>query len=252
MSNGQRRQRPRLRTAEKVHSLYPLGKFPPGFALSVGRQIIYHLSTTSRPTLEGKTWEEMFAKAVGAKWVPSNVGLDDIQMDKYSIAWGAKTIKNRHPYTCETVRLISGRCSPVYSYGDTVSIDADPDDVGSKVLDIWNSRVESVRSRFRTLRTVVLIKGAGLLELAVFEIDTVRYDPEQYLWEWNANGNLEGYDSGEHKFTWQPHGSQFTIKEKVPENRLCLKLRKPGKIDPDKLLGLVGFEDSWVEIVPNP
>jgi len=34
------------------------------------------------------------------------------------------------------------------------------------------------------------------------------------------NDNLEGYDrSGDaHVFTWQPHGSQFTIIENVPEH----------------------------------
>jgi hypothetical protein len=74
------------------------------------------------------------------------------------------------------------------------------------------------------LRTVVLIKSDDLLELAAFELDTIMYDKNAFWWQWNDNDNLEGYNknSDAHVFTWQPHGSQFTIIENVPKHRLAI------------------------------
>tara|TARA_B110000037_G_scaffold220233_2_gene287339 strand:- start:43328 stop:43573 length:246 start_codon:yes stop_codon:yes gene_type:complete len=72
-------------------------------------------------------------------------------------------------------------------------------------------------------------KSNDLSQVAVCEFDTVRYDSDLYEFIWNKNGNLEGYEKGAvHKsvnkrFTWQPHGSQFTITEIVPEKTLILK-----------------------------
>ena len=101
------------------------------------------------------------------------------------------------------IRLISGRNSPIFSYGDTVDVSHDPGEVGAKVLDIWSDRVVSVRSRFEHLRTVVLIKSDDLTQIAVYEFDTVLYLPELYEFGWNKNNNLEGFDkmSGEKTFT---------------------------------------------------
>ena len=85
----------------------------------------------------------------------------------------------------------------------------------------------------------------------VFEFDTVRYDPELYRFEWNSRGNLEGYEksSGQHKFTWQPSGSQFTIIENVPEERLHIEIKSPEPLDKEEVLEAVHFDDSWYRIV---
>jgi hypothetical protein len=73
---------------------------------------------------------------------------------------------------------------------------------------------------------------------------------EQVQWEWNDQGNLEGFMNDVHRFTWQPHGSQFTIKEKVPENALKFRLiRTPDKLDKKMILKSVGFNEDWIEIV---
>lgn len=178
--------------------------------MNFGREVVYHVATRGTPRLEGEDWEEIFARLVGAKWQPSNVGLDDIVYEQ--CAWGAKTVKNKLSSKTIRVRLISGRNSPAYSFGDNEIKGVDPDQLGEKVLSIWNGRVTDVRKKFAHVRTVVLIKSDDLLELAVFETDTCLYRPENYKWEWNEKDNLEGYevfsDKTEiHRFTWQPHGS---------------------------------------------
>jgi len=96
----------------------------------------------------------------------------------------------------------------------------------------------------------VLIKARDLLTLGVFEFETVRYDPELYLWGWNENDNLEGFEKATniHCFTWQPHGSQFTIIEPVPNDCLLVKLKMPDKLDKDAVLKAIGFEDNWITV----
>lgn len=67
----------------------------------------------------------------------------------------------------------------------------------------------------------------------------------------DKSNNLEGKDKNtlEHRFTWQPHGSQFTIIEPVPESKICFKIRKPPKVPSEKVLKMVGYNKSWIEVV---
>jgi hypothetical protein len=114
--------------------------------------------------------------------------------------------------------------------------------------------VGDVRKKFLHVRTVVLIKSDDLLEVAVFELETQLYRPENYKWSWNKDDNLQGYEvradkSEIHKFTWQPHGSQFTIIEEVPAHRLAIKIRKPPGLDREAVLKALEFDKSWVEII---
>jgi len=243
------KKRPKLRTVEKYNPPYALNQFPNNFALDLGKEIVYFLATRNTDRLEGSDWEEIFAGLVGADWKPSNVGLDDVVMEQS--AWGAKTIKNKNPFTVKKVRLISGRNSPVFSFGDQMVSGRPPKELGDKVLEIFNERVAAIKKKYKHLRTVVLIKGAGLLELSVFEFDTEMYDLNMYSWEWNKRGNLEGKSikSGAHKFTWQPHGSQMTIIEDVPDKRLSIRVRKPTLLDKDAVLKQLEFDDSWVEVI---
>ncbi len=242
-------KKPRLRVAEKYKPPYALNKFPSDFPLRLGREVVYLLATRNTSSLEGEDWEEIFARVVDAEWKPSNIGLDDVVLG--NIAWGAKTVKNGCPSKASSVRLISGRNSPVYSFGDREVSECDPNELGEKVLAIWNERVDSVRKRFRHVRTVVLIKSDDLLELAAFEFDTVGYCFENYDWRWNKRNNLEGVEraSGKHKFTWQPHGSQFTIIEDVPANRLAVRIKSPPKISRDLVLKGLKFDESWVQVL---
>lgn len=210
------------------------------------------MAARGNPRLMGEDWEEIFARLVGAKWTPSNVGLDDVVFQQ--CAWGCKTVKNANPSKAKRVRLISGRNSPAYSFDDKKIKDVDPDELGQKVLSIWNTRVADVRKKFLHVRTVVLIKSDDLLEVAAFELDTSLFAPENFKWSWNEDDNLEGFevrpDKTEiHKFTWQPHGSQFTIIEEVPADRLAIKIRKPPELDKEAVLKALEFDESWVQVI---
>lgn len=238
---------PRLRTVDKVKPPYPLNQFPSDFGQKLGREIVYLLATKATPSLEGSDWEQIFASCIGAQWKPSNVGLDDVTFGV--CAWGAKTVKSPHPHKAETVRLISGRNSPAYSFNQQ-NLDADAQELGNAVLEIWNARVESVRAKFSHLRTVVLVKSDDLTELAVFETETILYPPDNFVWQRNRRGNLEAYEkaSNVHRFTWQPHGSQFTIIEAVPKECLLIKVKPPRKLDKDDVLKAVNFDSKWITV----
>ena len=239
---------PKLRTVDKSLPPYPLNHFPKEFPFLIGRELIYLLASKGQPVLEGTEWESIFATCIGAEWRPSNVGLDDIVLG--NIAWGAKTVKARIPSKQSKIRLISGRNSPLYSFGDTIDIAAEPQKVGESILQIWNERVSAVREKFQNLRTVVLIKSSDLTEVVVFEFDTIRYDPELFAWGWNKNGNLQGVEKSteEHKFTWQPHGSQFTILENVPEKSMIINIKQPPFLDKAVILNSLGFDKTWVTV----
>lgn len=239
---------PRLRTVNKVAPPFKLNKFPKEFGFKLAQEVVYLLATKGKPVLEGTEWEEIFANCIGAVWKPSNVGLDDIVLG--SCAWGAKTVKANNPSKQKNIRLISGRNSPAYSYGETNISNTTPDYLGTQILSIWNERVSSIKETYKHVRTVVLIKSNTLEEVAVFEFDTIRYDPDLFYWTWNERKNLEGFKktTGKHCFTWQPHGSQFTIIEEVPDDCLILKIKMPKKLKKDELLKSIGFNKSWVTI----
>lgn len=238
---------PRLRTVDKIKPPYPLNQFPADFGQKLGKEIVYLLATKPTPSLEGSEWEQIFASCIGATWKPSNVGLDDVVLNV--CAWGAKTVKDTKPHNTQRVRLISGRNSPAYSF-DQQDLDADPQLLGNDVLNIWNARVEAIRAKFSHLRTVVLIKSNNLTELTIFEAETVMYLPEHFVWKRNKRNNLEAFDkrTNVHRFTWQPHGSQFTIIESVPNECLLIKLQSPRKLDKDAVLQALNFDSSWVTV----
>ncbi|MBI4655819.1 MAG: hypothetical protein HY746_03615 [Elusimicrobia bacterium] len=240
---------PRLRTVDKVRPPFPLNEFPRDFGYRLGREIVYLLATKGKGVLEGPEWEEIFANCIGAEWKPSNVGLDDVILS--ACAWGAKTVKSPNPIRQTQVRLISGRNAPAYSFRDSKGTNVNPNTRGEQVLCIWNERVSAIREKYKHLRTVVLIKSDDLSELVVFEFETVRYEPDLFSWRWNARKNLEGFvkSAGEHKFTWQPHGSQFTIIEHIPPKNLLIKLKSPQKLDKDVILRNLGFNNAWVKVL---
>jgi hypothetical protein len=241
-------KKPKLRTVEKSLPPFPLNEFPKNFPYLLGKELVYLLTSKGKPILEGSEFEYIFAICIGAEWKPSNVGLDDIILG--NTAWGAKTVKATNPSTQKKVRLISGRNSPVYSFGETIDTKADSNLVGQSILEIWNERVSSIREKFKNLRTIVLVKSNDLTTVVVFEFDTIRYDPELFAWEWNKNGNLVGIEKSttEHRFTWQPHGSQFTIIEEIPDDSLLIKIKEPEKLDKDRVLKALGFDNSWISV----
>jgi hypothetical protein len=241
---------PKLRTGG-VKEPYPLGEFPNGFVHTVAGELSAALAI-GRNDIEGKDWEQIFAKAIKAVWRPSVVGLDDILVPSLSAAWGAKTIKHPNPFTAHNIRLISGRNSPAYSYGVSDVHSVDPAELGAKVVEIWNERVAALYQKYKTLRTVILVKGPELRQVSVFEKPTVRYNSADYQWSWNKNDNLVALDSkGNGMFTWQPHGSQFTIHDSIPDYALNIEIDPPTTIATDKLLETIGFGANSYRVIPR-
>lgn len=115
---------PKLHTVEKVKPPYPLNGFPKEFAFRLGKEIVYLLATKGTPDLRGSDWEQIFALCIGGKWTPSNVGLDDVTF--HNCAWSAKSVKSNKPENATKVRLISGRNSPTYSFGELDILNIDP------------------------------------------------------------------------------------------------------------------------------
>lgn len=244
----EKNETPKLRTVNKSKSAFKLNQFSKDFPYRLGRELIYILASKGKPELEGSEWESIFADCIGAEWKPSNVGLDDVILG--NTAWGAKTVKSSNPSKQKKIRLISGRNSPVFSFGSSIDTTSDPSVIGSQVLQIWNERVSAIREKFKHLRTVVLIKSGNLQEVVVFEFETVRFDTELFSWEWNKNNNLIGKNkkTAEHKFTWQPHGSQFTIIENVPDESLIIQIKQPQILNKEEVLQALGVDDAWIKV----
>lgn len=206
---------PTLHDDNKVSPPYPLGKFPANFISIVGKEIVYLLCTKATTSLEGSEWER----------IEGNLSQ-------------------------KRVRLISGRNSPSYSFNEgVINSKAAPDLIGNEVIAIWNSRVKDIFNRFPYMRTVVLIKSEDLLTLRVFEIETGFYDAALYSWSWNERGNLEGHRDNKHCFTWQPHGSQFTIIEDIPDNCIDFQIKPVPKLNEETVLKSIGFDSSWITLL---
>ena len=90
-----------------------------------------------------------------------------------------KTVKNANPFTCKNIRLISGRCSPDYSYGIT-DPHKDVQRTGEAVLGIWNERVNIAHDHYSQTRTAILVRSNDLLSYSLFEEETQRYRTTDY------------------------------------------------------------------------
>lgn len=212
----------------------------------ISKWVVYNFAV-GKSDISGEDWGDIFAKAVDGEHLSSPVGLADVVLEGQ--AWSVKSVKHSKPHDCKKVRVISGRNSPDYSYGIQNPHD-DPQRTGTAVLGIWNERVNIALDKFDSLRTVIFIREANSLKFTLFELETHRFPTNEYVWRVNKNGNLEGFDktTDEHRFTWQPHGSQFTIVYNVPASSLRFKVRRPHVLDFDKTMEQIGFNDSWITI----
>lgn len=210
-------KQPRLRDSRNlILELYPINKVPIELINKFGADIVYMLYT-------------------GRK-------------DK--TAWSMKTVKATNPFNAKTVRLISGRCSPDYSYG----IEDPHDDIqrtGEAVLSIWNSRVDIALNHYPRVRVCVLIRNNDMTSFSLYEEYLEHFNLSNYEWIENKNSNLEGINkhTGIKEFVWQPHGSQFTILSPVPEDAIKFKIKKPELLPQDEALASIGFDSSWIEII---
>lgn len=236
-------QGPRLRGGWTSPTPYQLGQIPDSVIHSIAGSIVY-LSAVGRTDLSGDDWGDIFAAAVNGVHLQSPLGIADIALG--TTAWSAKTVQGKNAATA-SVRLISGRNSPIFSAGNQ-DLFADIQETGNQVLQIWNARVEEASQQYPHLRTIVLIRDMSSFRFNLFEQQTVQFDPADYSWSLNTRGNFEGrsVQGNRHSFTWQPHGSQFTIIRQVGGSARSFAVNKPDTLDPEQVLNNLGFDDSWV------
>lgn len=143
-------EHPRLRDSKRLQTSepYPMNELPEDLIVRIGGYLV-HLLYIGRKDITGTDWGDAFADAVGGEHLDSPCGIADVVLDK--MAWSMKTVKNARPFSMETVRLISGRCSPDYSYGIT-----DPHEdiqrTGRAVLGIWNERINIAQDYYNPVR----------------------------------------------------------------------------------------------------
>lgn len=243
-------EHPKLRDSKRLitREPYPINEIPEEVIRKIGRKFVYLLCVGTKD-LTGDEWGNVFAEAIGGHHLQSPVGIADVTFDK--MAWSMKTVKKPNPHADNaTIRLISGRCSPDYSYGITDPHE-DIEKTGRAVLNIWNERVNIAQDYYNPLRTSILVRSEDLLCYTLFEEENHRYVASDYKWQENSNGNLEGIEieTGEKRFTWQPHGSQFTIHTRVPQSAVKFRIKQPPKLDVEETLRQINFDENWVEIL---
>lgn len=242
-------EHPKLRDGKKLitNEPYSMNELPDDLITRIGGYFV-HLLYVGRKDISGTDWGDAFADAIKGEHLSSPVGIADVVLGK--MAWSMKTVKNARPFTARSVRLISGRCSPDYSYGIT-DPHADIQKTGRAVLGIWNERINIAQDNYNPVRTSVLIRSNDLLSYCLFEEDNHRFRTSDYVWEINPNGNLIGklIETGDVCFTWQPHGSQFTIHTHVPKNAIKFSIKQPPLLTKEDILKTIQFDSSWVEII---
>lgn len=239
---------PKLRDSKRLvtSTLYPLNIFPNEMIKKIGEYLIY-LIYIGRKDVSGNDWGDAFADSIKGIHLDSPVGIADVVLDKS--CWSVKTVKVKEPFVCQRVRLISGRCSPDYSYGIT-DPHKDIQKTGEAVLNIWNERINIATDHYNRVRTVTLIRSYDLLSYRLFEEETRRYRTTDYHWEVNSNGNLIGLNKDNKIcFTWQPHGSQFTIHTDVPIEAVKFQIRRPPVIKKQDVLKGIDFDENWITIL---
>ena len=209
--------------------------------------------------MSGDQFSRMFSDAISGQSFGKPVGIADVAWN--GCCWSVKTVQNRfpHEFTVYTgkknekpkiIRLVSGRNSPSYSVGIEDPF-ADVQATGQAVLDIYNARINKAKWDHDDIRLVVLIRNMNAQEFTLFERPIAPLVVNNYQWELNAKRNLCGYDhNGDHVFTWQHHGSQFTIHETIPASATRFRInREPGLLEKQHVLRLVRFKPDWIEII---
>lgn len=244
-------EHPKLRDSRrlKTQELYPLNEMPDELITQIAGNFVY-LMHIGRKDITGDDFGDAFAYAIGGEHLASPIGIADVVLK--NMAWSMKTVKHTTPFNAQSVRLISGRCSPDYSYNITDPHE-DIQKTGRAVLNIWNERVNIAQDNYTPVRTMVLIRNYELDQYTLFEEENHRFATNNYVWEENKNGNLIGRDkaTGNHCFTWQPHGSQFTIIAQVPESAIRFEVKRPPVISQENALENIGFNESWVKIIKD-
>lgn len=229
-----------------------MGAIPDGVLYALGREIV-HWRAVETSDITGDKFGDMFAEAVGGRHLAKPLGLGDVVNN--GTAWSLKTVKKSNVKLLTVLRFISGRNSPDFSLGIS-DPRKDPEATGRAVLTVWNSRLNASLDQFNELRLACLIRDCGLRDFCLFEQPMTQFPTGDYTWRFkalmkNANENLQGYEkaTGEHRFTWQPHGGQFTIKRPVPGSARYFRIVKNVPLQTKaSILEGIGYCESWIEV----
>lgn len=240
---------PDVKTRDGIpkHQPYPLNNFTPAVIQSIAKRVV-HLKAVGKADMTGDEFSRIFADSISGMSHTKPLGIADVAWN--GCCWSVKTVKSNDPHTQEKVRLISGRNNPNYSAGISDPY-ADIAKTGATVLQIYNQRIETAKYDHDDLRMVVLIRNMTTLDFTIYERPIERYLPDDYEWKRNDKGNLQGYYHGvKHVFTWQPHGSQFTILDPVPSGATRFRIKNhPDLIEMEHVLRLIRYNPDWVEIL---
>lgn len=238
----------KTRDGKPKHEPYPLNEFTEDVIQSIAKRIVY-LKAVGRRDMSGDEFDHIFAESITGRSFGRPLGIADVAWSK--CCWSVKTIKGKKPHTQKKVRLICGRNNPNYS----ADIENPYDDIaqtGRAVLEIYNQRIDTAKSDYDDLRMLVLVRNMETLEFTIYERPITPFVPANYRWKLNKKRNFQGYDGETHVFTWQPHGSQFTILEPIPASATRFRIKKnPGMIEMEDVLQSMKYEPNWVEILPS-
>lgn len=224
-----------------------MGQIPDTVLVNAGRLLVHRMAV-GMSNLDGNDWGTIFAEAIGGDHRSRPLGTADVVWN--GCAWSVKTIQHKNPFRAKRVRLITGRNSPAYSL-NIENPYRDPEATGRAAIAVWNARVNEALGEHEDLRVVVLIRNWQTREFTIFEEAAQRFVPDDYRWEFNKRGNLEAREktTGEHCFTWQPHGSQFTVKRDVPGSARHFSIGpNVGIVPVDSVLSYVQYRPDWIDI----
>ncbi|MCY4261571.1 MAG: hypothetical protein OXC91_15100 [Rhodobacteraceae bacterium] len=224
--------------------------------VGIGKRIV-HRKAVGMADLAGDDFANIFAEAIGGMSFRKPVGVADVAWN--GCCWSIKTVSNQHPHRFmvgagggkrrRILRLISGRNSPVYSAGIDNPF-ADLQATGNAVLAIYNERIEKARRDHDDVRLLVFVRNMATQEFTIFERPIHPFVLNDYTWTTNDKGNFEAHCAGEHAFTWQPHGSQFTILESVPDSATRFKIRnRVSMLEMQHVLRLTRIRPEWIEVI---
>lgn len=236
--------KPRIRDGKDTQRPYQLNKIPKEYLNNIGKNIAY-LIAIGEKGLTGEKWEEIFANSIGGEQLGKSLGLADVIKDDFS--WSVKTVKSKNPHSQKTIRIISGRNNVNFSYGIERPLD-DIELTGEAVISIFNERLKTAKANFKDLTHSFLMRSDDLTHYTLFEKEAHEIDPKIINWTVNKNGNFEGHIDGEHRFTWQPDGSQFTVIYSVPDSALRFTIKKPAPLDFDTVIREIGFNEDWIAV----
>ena len=246
----------RIRQGYVRNEPHPLNQFPFEVIEGIAKRIV-HLRSIGHTDVSGDEFQRIFSEAIDGISYASPLGVADVTWN--GCAWSVKTVKNNHPHRFQvrrgrslhprTLRLISGRNSPGFSAGIANPL-ADVQQTGNAVIEVFNQRLAEARKKHDDVRMVVLVRNMDTQEFTLFERSMAPWPVNDFIWTRNSSDNLEAHVDGRHVFTWQPHGSQFTMKEPIPQSATRFRITgEPAKLPMQQVLELSGYSAEWVEVL---